>query len=646
MTVTAPYGGWRSPITAAVITTQQIGLGSPWLDGGTAYWTESRPRERGRISLVRRSADGQNEELTPAPFNLRTRVHEYGGRAFTAKSGIVVGTAFADQRLWRLDGEPKPLTPESGGALRYAEPVLDLAHGRVLAVREDHRGSGEPRNEIVAIPLDGDGDGDEGEVLVGGHDFVAYPRPTADGRRLAWITWNHQDMPWDGTCLWVAELDDAGLLKGAQTQIAGSRQESVLQPEWAADGALWFISDQSGFWNLWRREDGAAQPVCPQQAEIGGALWQLGARWYDLVDAARAVAVVTTDGLSHLAVLTQGEPAPRRIELPHIEFAGVCAADGAVLVQAQTNDRPAELLHVDVATGDARVVARAGDLPIPSSFVSAPQPIRFPSADGREARALYYPPANPDFAAGRQKRPPLIVRSHGGPTGRASPSLNLQVQYWTSRGFAVVDVNYAGSTGYGRAYRALLDGSWGIVDTEDCAAAARFLVSQGLADPQRLAIRGGSAGGYTTLCALTFTDAFAAGASYYGVGDLTALARDTHKFESRYLDRLVGPLPETAATYAERSPINHVERLSCPVIFLQGLDDRVVPPNQAEEMVAALRAKGLPVAYLTFAGEGHGFRSAETIEAALEAEFAFFCRVFAITPAEPLRPLEIENLDR
>ena len=644
MAMMAPYGGWRSPITAGVITAQQIGLGSPWLDGAVAYWTESRPRERGRISLVRRGARGQTEELTPAPFNLRTRVHEYGGRAFTAKDGIVVGIAFADQRLWRLDGEQRPLTPDSGGALRYAEPVLDLTHGRVLAVREDHRGGAEPRNEIVAVALDGHDD--EGEVLVGGHDFVAYPRPSSDGRRLAWITWDHPDMPWDGTSLWVAELDDAGRPRDALVCLAGGRQESILQPEWAPDGALWFLSDQSGFWNLSRWHDGADRPVCPLQAEIGGALWQLGARWYDLVDAGQAVAVVTADGLSHLAVVTLGEAAARRIELPHIELAGVCAAKGAVLVQGQTNDRPGELLRVDVATGDAQVVARAGDLPVPPGFISAPLPIRFPSAGGREARALYYPPANPDYAAGRQERPPLIVRSHGGPTGRASPALNLQVQYWTSRGFAVVDVNYGGSTGYGRAYRTLLDGNWGIVDTEDCVAAANFLVAQGLADPERLAIRGGSAGGYTTLCALTFTDAFAAGASYYGVGDLAALARDTHKFESRYLDRLLGPLPEAAATYAERSPINHVEQLSCPVIFLQGLDDRVVPPNQAEEMVAALRAKGLPVAYLTFAGEGHGFRSAETIEAALEAEFAFFCRVFAITPADPLRPLEIENLDR
>ena len=644
MPTTAPYGGWRSPITASLITAQQIGLGSPWLDGGTAYWTESRPMEKGRISLLRRGTDGEAEELTPAPFNLRTRVHEYGGRAFTARDGIVVGSSFADQRLWRLDGGPRPLTPEHGGALRYAEPVLDPVRRRVLAVREDHRGAGEPRNELVAVALEG-GD-DEGQVLVGGCDFVAYPRPSPDGRRLAWITWDHPDMPWDGTRLWVAGLDEAGRVEGLPVCVAGSREESVLQPEWAADGALWFVSDRSGFWNLWRWADGATSAVCPLEAEIGGALWQLGARWYDLLDAGQAVAVVTTDGLSHLAVLRLGEAAPRAIELPHIELAGVCAAAGAVLVQGQTNNLPGEILRLDPAGGSIEVVARAGDLPVPPSFVSAPQPIRFASQGGREARALYYPPANPEHTARRQERPPLIVRSHGGPTGRASPALNLQVQYWTSRGFAVVDVNYGGSTGYGRAYRALLDGRWGIVDVEDCVAAARFLVSQGLADPARLAIRGGSAGGYTTLCALTFTDAFSAGASYYGVGDLGALARDTHKFESRYLDRLIGPLPGAASLYAERSPLNHVERLSCPVIFLQGLDDRVVPPNQAEEMVGALRAKGLPVAYLTFAGEGHGFRSAEAIEAALECEFAFFCRVFGITPAEPLRALEIENLER
>lgn len=638
---TAPYGSWCSPITAELITAQQVGLGSPWLDGDVAYWTESRPLEGGRVTLIRKSPDGPAAEVTPAPFNLRTRVHEYGGRAFTASGGVVVGVSFADQRLWRLAGGASPLTRATDAALRFAEPVLDLARGRVLAIREDHRGAGEPRNELVAVPLEGEPG--EGSVLATGHDFFAYPRLSADGRRLAWLTWDHPDMPWDGTTLWVAELDGEGR-PGDPVRVAGGRDESVVQPEWAPDGRLWFASDRDGFWNLYRWSDGSAEPVCPMSAEVGGPLWQLGARWYDLLDAERAVAVVSQDGLAQLGIIDAAGAGFAPFKLPFVEFGGVIRAGGRVLVQALAAERPAEIVAVDPTAGTFTTLAAAGPMPVAAGYASKAQPIRFPSEGGREARALYYPPASPAYAAPRGERPPLVVRSHGGPTGRASPAFNLQVQYWTSRGFAVVDVDYGGSTGYGRAYRALLDGQWGVVDVEDCAAAARFLCAQDLADPDRLAIRGGSAGGYTTLCALTFTDAFKAGASHYGVGDLTALARETHKFESRYLDRLVGPLPEAEALYRARSPIEHVERLSCPVIFLQGRDDKVVPANQAETMVQALRRKRLPVAYLAFAGEGHGFRKAETIKRALEAELAFFCRVFKIEPADRLPPLQIENL--
>jgi dipeptidyl aminopeptidase/acylaminoacyl peptidase len=648
----APYGTWRSPVTPALITGTQVGLAGPWLDGGgVAYWTESRPLEGGRVTLVRRQPDGRVEEVTPAPFNLRTRVHEYGGRAYAALGGVVVVVEFRDQRLHRVGlGAPVPLTPESGALLRYAEPVLDLPRRRALAVREDHRGGGEPRNELVAVPLEGDGGGGEpheGVVLDGAHDFVAYPRPSPDGRLLAWIAWDHPDMPWDGTTLWVAELDARGLPAGPPRLVAGGREESVVQPEWSPDGTLHFLSDRDGgWWNLHRWRGGRAEPVCPMEAELGGPLWQLGARWYELLDDATAVGVVARPGGAELARidLRAGTAAP--LPLPFVEYAGLSAAGGRLLVQALAADAPGTLLLLDPATGRREALATTGELPVAASAFARPEPVSFPSADGRTAHALFYAPSSPDHAAPAGELPPLVVRSHGGPTGRASPALNLQVQYWTSRGFAVVDVDYGGSTGYGRAYRRLLDGAWGIVDVEDCVAAARHLVATGRADPARVAIRGGSAGGYTTLCALTFHGhAFAAGASSYGVGDLETLARDTHKFESRYLDRLVGPWPEAAATYRARSPLHHVDRLARPVIFLQGLDDKVVPPNQAEQMVAALRAKGLPVAYLAFAGEGHGFRRAETIEAALEAERAFLCRVLGIDPAEePLRPLEIENL--
>lgn len=643
----APYGTWPSPLTPALITGRQVGLASPWLDGEVAYWTEGRPLEAGRVTLVRRRLpDGRGEEVTPAPFNLRTRVHEYGGRCFAARGDLVVGVRYDDQRLYRLSpGEaPVALTPESGRALRYAEPVLDAAHDRVLLVREDHRGDGEPRNAIVAVPLEGGPH--EGVVLDGGHDFAAYPRPSPDGRRLAWVTWDHPDMPWDGTTLWVADLD-ADEMPGEPRAVAGGREESVLQPEWAPDGTLHFLSDRdTGWWNLhrWRR-DGRVENACPMTAEVGGPLWQLGTRWYELLDDRTAVAAATRDGTSRLLRIDLAGGTAEPLDLPFVEYAGISAGGGRALVQALAADAPGAVISVDLATGRSETVATAGELPLDPRLISAPEPVRFPSADGREAHALFYLPTNPDHAAPTGELPPLIVRSHGGPTGRASPALSLQIQYWTSRGFAVADVDYGGSTGYGRPYRRLLDGRWGVVDVEDCVAAARHLAASGRVDPERLAIRGGSAGGYTTLCALTFHDTFKAGASYYGISDLAALARDTHKFESRYLERLVGPWPAAEATYRARSPIHHVDRLACPAIFLQGLDDKAVPPNQAELMVEALCAKGLPVAYLPFPGEGHGFRQAATIEAALEAERAFFCRVFGIEPAaEPLAPLRIDNL--
>src|SRR4051794_37729805 len=510
MPKTAPYGTWRSPITPGLITAKQVGLASPWLDGGVAYWGESRPLEGGRVALLRRAGDGPAEEVTPAPFNMRTRVHEYGGRAYTARGGLVVASEFRDQRLYRLGGpEPVPLTPESGAALRYAEPVLDAVRGRVLAVREDHRAGGEPRNELVAVPLEGGPH--EGVVLDGGHDFVAYPRPSPDGRRLAWIGWDHPDMPWDGSTLWVADLDAQGL-PTAPVLVAGSRSESVLQPEWAVDGMLYFLSDRGGWWNLHRWRDDRVEPVWTTEAELGGPLWQLGARWYEVLDAGQALRIVTPDGIARLTRIALAQGATTPLDLPYVEYAGISAANGRVLVQALGADTPAELILLDPATGRHTRVASAGELSLPPGIIAEPEPITFASANGRRAHALYYAPTNPDYAAPAGERPPLVVRSHGGPTGHASPALNLQIQYWTSRGFAVVDVDYGGSTGYGRAYRELLDGGWGVVDVEDCVAAARHLADAGKADPARLAIRGGSAGGYTTLCALAFHGLFAAGA--------------------------------------------------------------------------------------------------------------------------------------
>jgi dipeptidyl aminopeptidase/acylaminoacyl peptidase len=642
MATVAPYGTWTSPITAEAITAGQVGLGQPSLDRGCSYWLEARPQEAGRTVLVRRTAGGARQDLTPAPFYVRTRVHEYGGGAYAVKDGVIVAANFADQRLYRIeDGTaPRPLTPASEGRLRYADLELDLARGRVLAVREDHRATGEAVNTIVALALSG---GDEGRVLIGGHDFFSSPRLSPKGDRLAWLSWNHPDMPWDGTRLWSAEITPDGALAEVR-QLAGGERESIAQPAWSPDGRLYFVSDRSGWWNLYRAEDGAARVVCPRSAEFAGPAWAFGMRWYGFLDPATILACFTEDGRWYLGIVDGATGRLDRLELPYSDLSGLMVEDGQAILRAGRPDAPAAIVLLDPKSGRVSELCRAGELPVDPAYLADPRGITCPSENGTVAHAFYYPPANRDFRAPAGEAPPLIVKSHGGPTGSTSAELRLSTQFWTSRGFAVCDVNYGGSTGYGRAYRERLNGRWGEVDVADCISAARSLAADGRADARRLAITGGSAGGYTTLCALTFHDVFRAGASHYGVSDLEALAKDTHKFESRYLDRLIGPYPEAKTLYRARSPIHHVDRLSCPIIFFQGLEDAVVPPNQAELMVDALRRKGLPVAYLAFAGEQHGFRKAETIQTVLRAELAFYGRIFGFAPADGLEDLVIENL--
>jgi dipeptidyl aminopeptidase/acylaminoacyl peptidase len=642
MPTVAGYGTWSSPITAEAITVGQVGLAQPSLDRGDGYWLETRPQEAGRTVLVRRTPAGRRDDLTPAPLNVRTRVHEYGGGAYAVRDGVIVAANFADQRVYRIDGgtAARPLTPESAGQLRYADMELDLARGRVLAVREDHRAGGEAINAIVAVPLTG---GDEGWVIVHGHDFFSSPRLSPDGKRLTWLSWDHPNLPWDGTHLWSAEITSAGSLNEVRL-VAGGERESIVQPAWSPDNQLYFVSDTSGWWNLYRADADSASPVCPMSAEFAGPAWTFGMRWYGFLDPATILACFSEGGRWHLGTIDVGAGRLDRLALAYTEFSGLAVEDGRAILRAGRPDRPAAIILLDPASGSVTELCTAGDLPVDPSHLARPQAIAFPSEGGAITHAFYYSPSNPDFRAPAGELPPLIVKSHGGPTGSTSSELRLPTQFWTSRGFAVCDVNYGGSTGYGRVYRERLNGRWGEVDVLDCVAAALFLVAKRKADARRLAITGGSAGGYTTLCALTFHDAFRAGASHYGVSDLGALARDTHKFESRYLDRLVGPWPEAAAVYRARSPIHHVERLSCPIIFFQGLEDAVVPPNQAELMVDALRRKGLPVAYLTFPGEQHGFRKAETIQTVLSAELAFYGRIFGFTTADGLADLAIDNL--
>lgn len=636
-----------------MLAEQTIRIGAPALDGTDLYWLEMRPAEQGRSVLVRRSADGSVADVTAAPHNVRSRVHEYGGGAYVVADRVVWYSNIADGRIYRVDpgSEPRPITRE--GELRYADMVYDARRDRIVCVREDHEnlapsstpGAGdrgpEPVSTIVALPAGGEG---EQRVLVEGADFHAAPRVSPDGTRLCWQSWNHPDMPWDGCELYVADVDDGGSLRGVRL-VAGGRGESIAQPSWSPDGVLHFVSDRSGWWNLYR--DGAAgvEALTAEDAEFAGPQWVFGMSQYGFDGASRIVCVYTVSGVSRLGVVDLGNRTLTPIAVPYNDISPYLQVrDGLAYMVAATATEPRALVGVDLASGTVNVVRSTESVDLGGEWISAPETLRFPTEGGRDAYAFLYPPRNPDYTVPGGELPPLLVRTHGGPTAAQGPAFSLDAQYWTTRGFAVLDVNYGGSTGYGREYRERLDGAWGVVDVEDCVSGALHLVRAGRVDGGRLAIDGGSAGGYTTLAALTFRDTFATGASYYGVADLELLALHTHKFESRYMDRLVGPYPERRDLYLERSPIHHTDRLARPVILFQGLDDRVVPPEQAEAMFAAVRAKRLPCAYIAFEGEDHGFRRADSIIRAQEAELSFYARVFGFEPADPVEPLHIENL--
>ncbi len=638
---TAPYGSWESPISADLISTEGHRIVEAVADGEDIYWIEMRPAESGRYVIVRRAPDGQTTDVTPAPFNARTRVHEYGGAACVVSDGTIYFSNFADQRLYRQppEAEPQPITPET--ALRYAAGIVDAKRKRLICVREDHTDAGrEAVNALVGIGLDGT---DGGQVLVSGNDFYASPCLSPDGTRLAWMTWNHPNMPWDGTELWVGEISTDGSL-GRTECVAGGIDESIFQPEWSPDGTLYFVSDRTNWWNLYRYHAGTVEPLCEMEAEFGRPQWIFGMSTYRFVSADQIICTYTQDGAWHLASLDTVTRRFDRIETPYTSIANLQAIPGGVLFSAGSPTESASIVQLDLATRQFEVLCRSSEIEIDAGYFSTPQAIEFPTKDGLSAHAFFYPPQNRDYTAPAADLPPLLVISHGGPTSATSTALDLEIQFWTSRGIAVLDVNYGGSSGYGRAYRQRLNRQWGVVDVDDCVNGARYLVEQGYVDGDRLAIRGGSAGGYTTLSALTFRDVFKAGASYYGVSDLEALTKETHKFESRYLDSLIGPYPEQRDRYRAYSPIHFTDRLSCPLILFQGLEDKVVPPNQAELMVDALRTKGLPVAYVPFEGEQHGFRRSENIQRALEAELYFYAQVFGFVPADTVEPVIIENL--
>ncbi|MDP7588160.1 MAG: S9 family peptidase [SAR202 cluster bacterium] len=642
MPTTAPYGSWQSPITTDLIVSGAIGLGQIALDDEDIYWAELRPSEGGRMLVVKHTPDGETTDITPAPFSARTRVHEYGGGAYLVHEGVVYFSNYADQRMYRQDqgGDPQPITPETD--MRYADGCFDSARDRIICVRENHTSEGEPVNAIVAVDALGQG---EQQVLSQGSDFCSNPRISPDGSTLAWLTWDHPNMPWDGTFLLVASFNDRGQL-GEPQVVAGGRAESIFQPEWSPDGVLHFVSDSSGWWNLWRWEDGQARQLTSRNAEFGKPQWELGSRTYSFASEELIACSYNEGGVWKIAMLQIESGMLLAVYTPFTEMGrgDIQAGDGKIVFIGGAPTLPVSLVLFDLASSKWQELRKSSDLDIDPGYISAAQPVEFPTEDGKTAHAFYYPPKNLDFQGPAGEKPPLLVKSHGGPTGAASSALGLATQFWTSRGIGVLDVNYGGSTGYGREYRERLNGKWGIVDVDDCCNAALHLVSQGEADGDRLAIDGGSAGGYTTLAALTFKEVFKAGASLYGVSDLEALAKKTHKFESRYLDGLVGPYPENQDLYKQRSPINHTDRLSCPLILFQGLEDQIVPPSQAEMMFDAVLAQGLPTAYIPFEGEQHGFRRAENIKRVLEAELYFYSRVFGFELADSVEPVNIENL--
>ncbi len=639
-----PYGAWPSPISAERAASASVRLGEVFVAGDEVTWLEMRPDEDGRYVVVRGGAGAQPVDLLPAGFSARTRVHEYGGGSYAIAGSRVWFTNDADQRLYRLEpgGDPVPITPEPDPprGLRYADLQVSPDERFMACVRERHEGDGLPVNELVVLPVDGSR---EPWLVASGRDFYAFPRWSPDGNRLAFIEWDFPRMPWDGTELNVCEIDDGGT-PGAVEAVAGGPAESIFQPSWSPEGRLHYVSDRTGWWNIYRHDEEGAENLTPMPAEFGVPMWLLGFSTYAFAGE-QIACVYRRDGVHHLAMLDPSTPSLRDLDVGYGSFHPYLRAAGTRLAFVAGGPRtPLQVATLDPSTGAVEVLRSAEGSELDPAFLSVPEPISFPTTEGRTAYAFFYPPTNPNAVAPEGERPPLVVHVHGGPTSEVAPELDLECQFFTSRGFAVVDVNYGGSTGYGREFRESLYGRWGVVDVDDAIAAARSLVERGLADPDRMAISGGSAGGWTTLCALTFHDVFAAGTNYFGVSDLEPFATHTHKFEFRYLDMLVGPWPEAAELWAERSPVRHADRISRPLLTLQGDEDEVVPPSQSDLIVEALERRGVPYAYLLFEGEQHGFRKAENLARALEAELSFYARILGFKPADDLPPLDIRNL--
>lgn len=634
----APYGSWKSPVTAAEMVKGTRSLQEFVIDEADVYLLEGRPQESGRGVIVRITPEGHHEDITPAAYSVRSRVHEFGGGAFTVWRGVVFFSNDGDRQIYRQEEGQAPVRLTSVEGMRYADLQVDAQRQRLICVREDHTKAGEPVNELISVDmLSG-----VVTVLASGADFYASVCLHPNVEQMAWLSWDHPLMPWDGTELWLADLTAAGQVAEVR-KIAGGKEESIFQPSFAPDGTLFFVSDRSNWWNLFRFTGEKVEPVFLRSAEVGLPQWVFGESTYGFLSASEIILIYVENGywkFAHVQLPTRRwEPiATNYTYLSHVKV----EADRVVFFAASPED-PLSLVFANPSLAHVQVLAQSVDQVVEPGYLPLPEAVEFAGNDGATAHGIFYAPRNQDYDGPADERPPLLVMIHSGPTSAAYAFYHMKIAFWTSRGFAVLDVNYGGSTGYGRLYRERLKGNWGVVDVDDCVNGAIYLAERGDIDRERMAIRGGSAGGYTTLCALTFRNVFKAGACYYGVSDAEALAKDTHKFESRYTFGLIGPFPEMRELYRERSAIWHAEQLDCPVIFFQGLDDQVVPPNQSEAMFQALKAKGIPTSYLTFAGEGHGFRGADALKRSQESELYFYAQVFHFTQADKVKPVPIAN---
>lgn len=645
-----PYGSWKSPVTSDMIADESVQIEQIVVDGSMIYWSERRAKEAGRSVVLGLTPEGQIKTITP-PFidpqkpyyNVRTRVHEYGGGAFTVAGGIVYFSNFMDQQLYRQEFGLEPVRVTSEEQMFYADGVVDDKRKLIFCVREDHSTKGEPVNTLVCLDMTNG----SAKVIASGNNFYSSPRLNHSGTKLAWTTWNHPHMPWDQTELWVATVGKDGSLNGA-TKIAGVIGESIMQPRWSPDGMLYFISDQNGWWNIYCWDGANVRPIVQMEAEFSGPQWVFGISSFTIVSSELIFCTYFKEGAWHLSSIEIRTGVMKDIDTPYTDIHNLKTINGAVVFSGGSPTRPAEIVKLNTKTYQCEVLYCSSNIPVDKGYISVPEQVEYPTEDNLTAYGLFYTPKNRDYATPNDEKPPLLVITHGGPTSYAGTAFNISIQYWTSRGFAVLDVNYGGSTGYGRAYRDRLKGKWGIVDVNDVVNGAQYLVQQGKVDGDKLAIRGGSAGGYTTLACLVFrSDVFKAGASYYGVSELGTLAAFTHKFESRYLDGLIGPykLPIAAGDpYYDRSPINFTDRIVAPLILFQGDEDKIVPPEQSRMMTDALTKKGLPYAYIEFKGESHGFRKAENVIRSLEAELYFYSKIFGFQPADKIEPVAIHNL--